>query len=502
MKLLWTMVTGVACTLLLILAWVSLRWPMEHDAPLLFYIGHLIEQQGRLPYRDIFEVNLPAVFYLHAAWGRWFGAYGDLGFRLLDLAHLAGILIGSMMWTWRFGRRVAIGGAALFGIWYLAQGTRMSLQREYMILLPLVWALVVADSRWSIRPGLRGLVLGLLFGCAASIKPTVVVALPWVYWMSVRHGSAQLRLQAGISMLGGLAILGAANATYLVISGTLQDFSFLARNYWPLYGAMNKRHELMLDGRATYLLTEFLAFGRQAWWLLPMGAGTLLGWRNTRSDDENRHRFLLLLGLAGSFLVYVLLAGKFWVYHWLPFMYFACQLAALSASEVDSRPLAIVAAIILLSVSAMRFRPAAFADGRLLGGVMQPLKGDRVERLTEYLLENVGPGQTVQPLDTSGGAIDAMLKARVPLATRFVYDFQFYHHVHLPFIQELRKEFLEELELTKPDFIIEIRTRRATPSGPRTTPFFPELRAFLREYRTSEMVAPGVSVYRRRAQSP
>ena len=48
------------------LAGRSLDWPLIHDAPLFHYVAWLMGQ-GLVPYRDIFDMNLPGVYLLHWA---------------------------------------------------------------------------------------------------------------------------------------------------------------------------------------------------------------------------------------------------------------------------------------------------------------------------------------------------------------------------------------------------------------------------------------------------
>jgi len=499
--LVWTALIGLAAALLLGMAWLSLRWPIEHDAPIMLYIAYLIDEHGRVPYRDIFCLNMPAVYLLHAAWGRWLGAYDALGFRIVDLAQLLGILVGGALWMRSFGRHVAALGAMLFGLWYLCQGTTLSLQREYILMLPLVWALVLADPRRSLRFRVRFFLVGLLFGCAAAIKPTSVVGLPWLLWMMLRDEARPIRFRGAGFALAGFALPLLGSGLYLVASGGWSEFVSLATHYWPLYGALGRQHQLVLSGRPLYLLSEFVRFGKQAWWLAPAIVGGIFGWRVVRADPLLRRQFVLMAGLAVSYIIYVVIAGKFWVYHWLPFMFFALQFAALSASAFRPWGLSVAALVVLVGVASTQLRAPKIVAHQLREGEIRRIKGDRVDALAAYLKENVQPGQTVQPLDWAGGAVNAMLMARVPLATRFVYDFHFYHHVHEPYIQGLQARFLEELAEKRPDFIVEVHEWRPRPSGPRTTGQFPALREFLRDYRAVESVTNGVTIYRRRDEA-
>ena len=101
-----------------------------------------------------------------------------------------------------------------------------------------------------------------------------------------------------------------------------------------------------------------------------------------------------------------------------------------------------------------------------------------------FLREHLQPGELVQPLDWTGGAVHGMLEARAPLATRFMYDFHFYHHVDTPYIARLRRQFLRQLSESRPRFVIQVFEGRPWPGGPGTTRDFPLLQTLLdTEYR-------------------
>jgi hypothetical protein len=104
-------------------------------------------------------------------------------------------------------------------------------------------------------------------------------------------------------------------------------------------------------------------------------------------------------------------------------------------------------------------------------------------------------------LDWTGGAVHALLIARAPLATPFLYDFYFHHHLSDPYIQNLRKRFIDALRSAKPRFIVRMTTDRPWPSGPDTSRQFPELEVLLlREYRTA-LRGEGYSILERKADS-
>ena len=49
----------------------------------------------------------------------------------------------------------------------------------------------------------------------------------------------------------------------------------------------------------------------------------------------------------------------------------------------------------------------------------------KVDFVADYLRQNLKTGETVQPLDWTSGALQAMLAVKAECATSFVFDFQF-----------------------------------------------------------------------------
>ena len=97
--------------------------------------------------------------------------------------------------------------------------------------------------------------------------------------------------------------------------------------------------------------------------------------------------------------------------------------------------------------------------------------------------ENVGPDQTVQPLDWMGPSVHAMLLAETRLATRFMYDYHFYHHISSSPVRHLREIFIAELQFAKPDFVIVAQERfKSSVRGFDTSDHFDALEEFLDQY--------------------
>jgi hypothetical protein len=133
---------------------------------------------------------------------------------------------------------------------------------------------------------------------------------------------------------------------------------------------------------------------------------------------------------------------------------------------------------------------------RQLQGKSIPTSTDRAMQIAHFLDKNLKDGDTVQPLDWTGGTLLAMLKTHARIATPYVFDFYFYHHVSQPYIQGLRVDFMKDLQSAKPRFIVEVTAiDKPWITGPDTTREFPELRAFLTENYSAVMQKDDYTIY-------
>jgi len=189
-----------------------------------------------------------------------------------------------------------------------------------------------------------------------------------------------------------------------------------------------------------------------------------------------RRPVYFLVSLAVSYALYPAFSGQFFPYHWLPFLYFMILLSALCLVGTKWQTTLVLLLVILLTV---RVPNAIF---RQIEGKPVATGASRADQIKLYLANHLEKGDAVQPLDWTSGTLLAMLETRAPLATPFVFDFYFYHHVSEPYIQNLRAEFMNDLQSTLPRFIIEVTAiDKPWVSGEDTSREFPELRTFLEE---------------------
>ncbi|MCQ3938339.1 MAG: hypothetical protein DPW18_15020 [Chloroflexi bacterium] len=485
MRLLAPLLLILLAVLLIVQAAFSLQWTPTHDEGPLFYEAFLM-QNGKIPYRDFFDFQMPGSFIAYYLLGIASG-FGPLRIRIFDLAILTAILIVTFFAMRRFGRPAAFASAILFGLEYLQGGPSLALQRDYLLLIFLSLALWVGltDS-----PDFRKrLSLGLLFGLAATIKPHAALGL--VPFLLFDIASLRQRPEFSLASLAKQVILPAAIGfaipvllitLYLAITYSLFPFLDIAFNYWKLYSQINGEMAVTPQAeRTAYLLNQVWRLGGGGWWLIPAGFGLYL--------HRNRQAYLLA-SLALCYAIYPALSGQFFPYHYIPFVYCIVLLASL-AVPTNYQPFdRLRAAFPITHLSSFLFLLTILINVRPSQTFLRQIEGkdiatstDRAVEMEQFLEKNLAAGDTVQPLDWTGGALLAMLETRAPLATSYVFDFYFYHHVSDPYIQSLRSDFMTQLREAKPRFIIEVTAiDKPWVSGEDTSRDFPELRAFLDEH--------------------
>jgi hypothetical protein len=467
---------GALSGVLVAVAGLSLAWRIQHDAPLMLYFAFLIEELGWLPYRDFFEHQPIGAHALHVAIAKLVG-YGDLPLRVFDLLYLAATLGLTAAWMAPLGRQVAWAGAVLFGLAYLGHGPRVSLQRDYLMLLPIAAALWLSVRPAALRESRRAAAAGLLLGVAATLKPQVGALLPafaLYYLWRWREAGAQRRFgdlaRTGLAAAAGLAAPTAVAAIWLWASGSLDPFLDVALHYWPLFASLDGFHRISEgSARLSYLLAQYGRLGGHTLWLAPATLGTWLALFASDLDRAARAQVGLMVALCLCASLFTAASGRFWDYHWLLFLYFALQLAALCCvrqCQPADRWQRVFPLLVLWVVILALLRPPPIALRQLAGQPPPPPNAGRVDEIADFLQRELRPGDRVQPIDWTGGAIHALLIARAAPATPWITDFQFYHHVSDPWIQQIRARFVADLERARPRFVIRVGHERDLPRGP------------------------------------
>ncbi len=324
---------------------------------------------------------------------------------------------------------------------------------------------------------------------AVLIKPQsgliLVVLLIIDYIRSDHRGLLNWLKQSIKSLLWlafGFVLPLVATALYFLFHQAMGAFYEIAMGYWPLYTDINARLELASGWpKIQMTLAGMVSFGIRGLFFLPAIISLFALISSGKTSLPNKLKVYLMAGGVVVSFIEVIIANKFWEYHWLPMIFFLILLSAVGLSISTSRYRWIVVSSLLL-VCAFTIRPADIFINQINREPMPLPQGGRVDEIAKYLEDNLEPGDTVQPLDWSNGAVQAMLVSGAKPATRYLYDFHFYHHISTPTIQHLRIDFLSQLARAKPKVVIQFYDGRPWVNGMDTTRTFSELDSFLEQY--------------------
>ncbi|NOZ51487.1 MAG: hypothetical protein GXP37_15785 [Chloroflexi bacterium] len=484
----------------------SLSWRMVHDTPLLSYMAFLIDRYGAVPYRDIYTTDYPGALAFHWLIGRLFG-YGDVGFRVVDVLWLTALLAVTWGIMRRFGHAVAGASMVLFALSYFQHGPSMSLQRDYVAILPVAAAVLWALTTKRMPLWLRGAGVGLLFGLAMTIKPPLGIGLPLVWAALVADAEATWParlgrgIRLGLAMAVGLAVPLTVTFAWLYANGAWPAFLDMTLHYMPLHLGMTGEHKVIRGiTRDLYLWRSYGQLGGLGIWLAPAALGLYVALFVPRPTPARKRKLWLMAAMALAYSIEPVFSGQFWPYHWMPFQYFIVILAGLSFRPLPANTYAwgqrLLPLVLVALVAMMAFAPRNEFFRQMTGQPPDAPKGGRVDEIAAYLQAHLTPGDTVQPLDWTGGAVHGMLIAEAPLATPYIYDYYFYHHISSPTIQQLRADFIVRLKAAAPRFIIDVQ-KSPRPSGRDTTTEFPELRSFMAQHYAPVQSGDGYVIYER-----
>lgn len=442
---------ATTCVLAALGMYASRGWPIYNDAPLMFFVAQRIAEGGA-PYRDVLDMNMPGAYLISLAVLSVAGL-SDFAWRLVDLGALVGIAL-CLFWIVRPASVVlGITAAATIMLVHLKAGPDDAGQRDFLMTLPVLLALtilLVADRDVTrISSVLRHLMVGMLLTSAALLKPTaIVLAGPTLLFVLLRRGLSAGSCRDAGAFIAGASIVVMLIAAWLHSRGALLDFLIVQLDFViPSYSKIKQVP-------STYLGTKLVL-------LALVGVPFILNGRH-----RVRYMSLLLLVAFGMFHFHV--QGKYWGYHAAPLEIFSVAAAFLGLGMLTDRMkhetarLSAVMALLVAQTAVVAMTIEGFGARSWLSGQTTVRANDElVRRLVGDLAElSIGPAG-VQPLDTTFGVLNAMLRLGHSMPTRLMYGFPLYLPERTPFLDGLREEFLAGLR--KSAFPPLIRTNQQLP---------------------------------------
>ena len=278
-------------------------------------------QRGRTPYRDVWDIKPPGIFY-HYYWARQL--FGDSlhAIRILEAFGLISIVIAFCILSkrhvgsWQAG--ILAGALALTA--HVQMGFWNTAQSESFGTFYLVWGFVCAgyspkssEEQW--KPRGVWFVGALLFTEAFFLKPTLAGGGLVGLFVS-------LRINTSITKKNGFSIepllfysMGSAigiliNVAPIALGGGLEAFIEIYKEYIPNH-ASNSFYQKTMDG----YLHEFVHnWPPGSFWIEMSGIAGFVIKRPTKRPEKEG--LLSVLAVAVLLVIGVLVQGKFYMYHY------------------------------------------------------------------------------------------------------------------------------------------------------------------------------------------
>lgn len=461
-------VRWMKCALMLALAasvlWFvvkTVHWPLTGDASLMHYVAMLMDR-GRLPYRDIGDMNLPLSYAPSWMVGHLFGG-GDLPWRTYDLALIA--VAGAAMYliSRPYGAFPAVWAGCLFALIHGRDGPLQVGQRDLCaaVLLIVGVALLFGAMRGERSRMAAG--FGVCAGAATAIKPTFAafMLLAFAAYFAERNHASKAGIRLRYAVLGW-SIPVAGCAAWLAAKGSLSAFGYALLVVGPYHAKVGHAPREFLLGNSVSPIVWLLAAWLPVRWAM---------WRRARTHDtgaarEPLERRLLLLAAAFGYLSY-LVQQRAYPYHRYPFQVFLLLAMALDFTQA------------LRGAGWVRWMgAAALAWGAMVFAPVSAVKAGRYEwRLQPFqsalatdLARVAAPrglrslDGRVQCLDSISGCVATLDRLQLAQSTGVMYDEFLFNPGGESVVDNARSGFLKDIERAPP--LVFVVSESLFPAGP------------------------------------
>ena len=311
---------ALAALMLLFASQCSPLYPINvwDDANCLLTVGRVMKRGGVL-YRDIYEQKGPLLYLIHML-AACISDTSFLGVYMMEIPALTAALYAAYrLMRLRAGKGFALGAAAVFSALATTGGAFMRGDSAEEFCLPLLTAvLAIAYAEYGRRAKpmrmKRLLVCGVLAGCVAAIKYTLLGALAGLCLvegiLALKEGGVARALQSAGVFLIGMAISILPWIVYFAANGALSDAytAYLYNNIF-LYSGEAATWGRKLGDAARSIRDNAL-------WAVPaaLGLAALL----TDRGETGAVRLCAAAMAAGQFAA-VFFVGRVWPYSLLAF---------------------------------------------------------------------------------------------------------------------------------------------------------------------------------------
>jgi len=287
----------------------SLTFPFARDQGEYAYIA-AATLEGRVPYRDLFNVKPPLTHVVHMAAIQTFGR-SMMAIRLLDLVWQGATAFVILLIARSIFARPGVGtlSSIIYAFLYYSNDYWNTAQTDGFLNLPVSLAVLAFCAAQAKRDAWRFLACGAAIGVAILFKYPIGVLLPLLSllvimqagWRGVLHV-----LQLGIGCCVPLAACG----LMLIAQGGLEDFLFIQFTYLPKYMQLGSDFPMTFRGFLSFLFGAVVGCA-----FLAAAAGLVCV---ARAKLVRQSWPVVLWGLAA--IVHLVSQNKYYVYHSFPLL--------------------------------------------------------------------------------------------------------------------------------------------------------------------------------------
>ncbi len=501
--------TGLAISFLLLVPSIavliqSFHWHFMVDSPILQYISFLI-LHGKVPYKDIFDFNLPGTFLLHILGIKLFGA-GDAGFRLFDLFNLLIISLSIYLLLKKYNKISIILGILIYVNIHLAGGEYAMGQRDFLMLPYLGMGTFFSYLAISNSKPLYLFITGLLLGFCCTIKPTPLLLAFFFFLLFFFYHKKEMRknISAASLMLVGLIICPLLIMGWLIKSGGFAQFIAIFFKFLPIHLSSLKRspfillNEIILSPLHIIYTIIFISLIFSPMLYLKL-----------TSDKPRRITYSLLICGIIYGLIHYWFQGKGWPYHLYPLFFFSiifCCLIIGDLFEIENTLLKKFSAssIIILTffISVLTMKTFFHQPNELNEYVHGIEKNSKIVALGERDISSlIKPGEKVQVFDSGGEGLNILYRLKLYQPTRFEQEVNFTWGPPVgssPYLQKLWKEFMTGLKNDPPKCIAVFNSSEIFKKEICNGNLFPDLCSFITNNYTLIIIRNDYKIYVRK----
>ena len=278
----------------------SVFWRQYLDTPLLNYVGFLINEQGLVPYSEIFETSMPGTFLFHSLLGKIAG-YSDLAVRITDIFLLL-ICMTLIYFIIKPVNKIQAAIASLLcGLAYLAHGPRIALQRDFLGLIPVFAAIqtLQASIRQKISLKSAFFITGLLLGISASFKPHLAIVWPVLLFFTPQESGffkSIKGIKTALLSLAGFVLTFSIPVIWVWYKGGLNSFLEIFFNYLPLHTQLGHDFQLIpWPDKILYSIKGMFVFND---YLLFLAAGLIAIYLNRNIEFTLKRKLFSMISAA------------------------------------------------------------------------------------------------------------------------------------------------------------------------------------------------------------